>query len=228
MSYLDIKKYIEIIIETCDKYNITAYEIGNATGLNVSGVQRILNNEVEKPRQSTVKKILKYLEDKTVGSKLEHSENPQIFNEPSSSYIPIITNDRVVPYYNIEINSGEIHSWDEAQKFIEFYIDYKPLNDCTAYLPYYGKSMYPLFKPGDTIAIKQIYNFDVILYGNPYFIVTDSETNNYKTVRCLYQHPDEDKLILRAKNPEYAGDIVISKKNIVALFIVRGKIELNE
>lgn len=48
MSALTLDEKLKSIILTCDKHNITAYEIGENTSLNTSGVQRILNGEVKK------------------------------------------------------------------------------------------------------------------------------------------------------------------------------------
>lgn len=233
MSSLKEKSLKDIIIETCDKYDITAYEIEKATGLNASGVQRILNNEVNKPQKKTINKILAYLEKRIVGINLYNNlENKSLVEEPLQSqqqqYVPKITQDRVVPFYNLEISGSTISSFDDAKEHIEFYIDYKPLNDCTAYLPYFGNSMYPMFSPGNTLAVKKLSNFDVILWGEPHLIITSPNANSYKTIKCVYQHSDKDKIILRAPNPSYRGDIVIKKSDILSLYLVKGRIELNE
>lgn len=88
--------------------------------------------------------------------------------------------------------------------------------------------MYPLYKSGNTLAVKLIKNHDIILWGEPHLVITNENANNYKTVKCIHQHPDAKKIILRAKNPDYSGDIVINKSDIISLYIVKGKIELNK
>lgn len=128
-----------------------------------------------------------------------------------------------VPYYNIDITLGMLETF-ETVEVAEYYVDYKPFNDCTAYLPVYGDSMFPRFKNGEVIAVKQIANFDVILWGEAYLIITNPNANSLKTVKLLFQHPDEAKVILRASNPSYAGDTVIPKEDILAIYSVRGKI----
>lgn len=226
---LTLKEKTDLVVDLCHKNDITAYEIGKETGLSIAGIQKILNNEVKKPRNKTLNLILEYIENKIVGTQIDNKNlNESIVNEPDNTYKPKIKNEGVVPYYNVEISGSFISSFDDAKEHIEFYIDYKPLNDCTAYLPYFGDSMYPLFKAGSTLAVKQITNFDVILWGEAHLVITNDNANNYKTVKCIYQHQDPSKIILRAKNPDYPGDIVINKEDILSLYIIKGKIELNE
>lgn len=229
MNNLENYNPVEFIVQLCDKHHITAYEIEKETGLNASGVQRILNKEVKKPRTKTLKKIIEYIEKRITATQLYNKQKSStLLQEPNSKYIPLKTKDRVVPYYNIEISGGYFSSFSEAKEYIEFYIDYKPLNDCTAYLPYFGNSMNPMFISGNTLAVKQIHNFDIILWGEPHLVITNENANSYKTVKCLHKHKEDDKVILRALNPDYPGDIIINKKDILSLFIVKGKIELNE
>lgn len=129
-----------------------------------------------------------------------------------------------VPYYDIDVTATIIESFNDVKETPEFYVDFQPFNDCTAYLPIYGDSMYPHFTSGEIVAVKKVSNHDIILWGEAYLIITDTNANNMKTVKLLYPHEDEDKIILRASNPEYKGDTIIPKSSILNLYIVKGKI----
>lgn len=120
--------------------------------------------------------------------------------------------------------NGEMLLSNNINNTPEFYVDFQPFNDCTAYLPIYGDSMYPHFSSGEIVAVKKVSNHDIILWGEAYLIITDTNANNMKTVKLLYPHEDEDKIILRASNPEYKGDTIIPKSSILNLYIVKGKI----
>lgn len=74
MDNLSKKDLVELVIRLCRDHNITAYEISKHTGLNTSGIQRILSGEVSKPREETLNSILNYLSEKLPGSAL--SEEP--------------------------------------------------------------------------------------------------------------------------------------------------------
>lgn len=133
-----------------------------------------------------------------------------------------------VPYFSTEVydkpagpNARTVPLVKEAP---EYYIDFKPFNDCTAYFPYYGDSMYPKFQHGDIIAVKKVENPEIILWGEAYLIVTSRQANGLKTVRQLIAHKDKRKVILRALNPDFSGDIVIERETIVSLYLVKGKI----
>lgn len=108
----------------------------------------------------------------------------------------------------------------------EYYIDFKPFNDCTAYFPYRGDSMYPKFMHGDIIAVKKVLNPDILLWGEAYLVWTDESANSLRTVRHVLKHPDASRITLRALNPEYSGDMVIKKSAIVALYLVKGRISV--
>jgi len=129
-----------------------------------------------------------------------------------------------VPYYNLQLADMVFDGPEAFREAPEFYVNFRPFNDCTAYLPIYGDSMYPKFASGEIIAIKEIINLDVIQWGEAYLVVTNKRANNMVTVKLLFEHGDDDKIILRAANPSFKGDTVVDKKAIVKLFIVKGKI----
>ncbi|WP_257666662.1 S24 family peptidase [Parapedobacter tibetensis] len=130
-----------------------------------------------------------------------------------------------VPYY--DINLAELQQqlpdifYDSTP---EYYVNYRPFNDCTAYLPIYGDSMYPRFVNGEIIAIKEITNPNIILWGEAYLVITDEHANSMVTVKLLYEHADTTKIILRSSNSDYKGDTIIDKASIVKLYIIKGKI----
>lgn len=134
-----------------------------------------------------------------------------------------------VPYYeNIEGTCGIIPQFSDYSEVPTFYIDYEHFNDCTAYIPVVGDSMYPQYCSGEIIAVKRIYNMDVIQWGEAYFVVTNDNANGLKTVKQIHWCDDDSKIILRASNPNFRGDTVINKVDIISLFIIKGKIKRNQ
>jgi transcriptional regulator with XRE-family HTH domain len=134
-----------------------------------------------------------------------------------------------VPFYDVKLTDLQQVSSDIfSDSTPEYYVNYRPFNDCTAYLPMYGDSMYPRFANGEIIAVKEIANPDIILWGEAYLIVTDEHANGMVTVRLLYQHKDTTKIVLRASNPDYEGDTIINKASIAKLYIIKGKITRNQ
>lgn len=130
-----------------------------------------------------------------------------------------------VPYYDIDVTLTVARSFSDVQEEPEYYVDYKPFNDCTAFLPVYGNSMFPMFASGETVAVKQIFNLDAILWGEAYLIITDEEANNLRTIKLLFPvDGDSSRVILRASNPSFKGDTVIKKESILSLYAIRGKV----
>lgn len=134
-----------------------------------------------------------------------------------------------VPFFDVELTQLQAALPDIfSESTPEYYVDYRPFNDCSAYLPVYGDSMYPRFANGEIIAVKEVANHDIILWGEAYLVVTDYRANSIITVKLLYQHEDTDKIILRASNPAYGGDTVINRSSIIRLYIIKGKITRNQ
>lgn len=158
------------------------------------------------------------------------AEENTITNEDVGYKLPTNINGEGVPYFeDIESSGGIIPAMNENGKEIPtFFINYEHFNDCTAYLQHVGDSMYPKYCAGEIIAVKRIYNFDVVLWGEAYLIVTNDNANSLRTVKLLFQHDEQSKIILRASNPNYKGDTVINKVDILSMFIVKGKITRNQ
>jgi len=139
----------------------------------------------------------------------------------------VATNDGV-PFININpsaISSGEFNLLHEKA---EYYVNFRPFNDCDAYLPVYGDSMYPQYASGEIIAVREVVNKDIIQWGEAYLVIADSYANNITTVKLLFEHNYEGKIILRAANPNYKGDTILDRSAIKRLFLVKGKITRNQ
>lgn len=130
-----------------------------------------------------------------------------------------------VPYFDISLSDTDKLILEEDRA--EYLVNYQPFNDCSAYLPVYGDSMYPKYAAGEIIAVKEITNYEILQWGEAYIVMTDAKSNNLRTIKLIYEHKNEEKIILRSSNPDYKGDIVIDRKNIISLYIIKGKITRN-
>lgn len=173
MYGLTKEQKLKFIRETSKKLGISSYDFGKNTLLSDLGARNILDGISKNPRTKNLNIMLDYLESIQTGTHLRGHPNFLQDPPPDSYHRPLKTKLELVPYYNIEIAGLNIKTLEEAQQHIEFYIDYKPLNDSTGYIPYFGQSMYPMFKSGNTLAVKRIFNFNIILWGEAYLIITN-------------------------------------------------------
>lgn len=81
MNILTKKEKIQFVLEKVKKHEISAYELGKKTGLNISGVERILNGSVKNPHEKTLDVIIEYI--KTLYKK---NNNTHILNEDREEY----------------------------------------------------------------------------------------------------------------------------------------------
>jgi len=133
-----------------------------------------------------------------------------------------------VPFFSVNLSDLSFHEFNLLRETPEYYVNFRPFNDCDAYLPVYGDSMYPKYASGEIIAVREIMNQEVIQWGEAYLIITDESANNIITVKLLFEHHSENRIILRASNPNYKGDTILERHAIKKLFIVKGKIMRNQ
>lgn len=134
-----------------------------------------------------------------------------------------------VPYYeDLDVTASIITSFHDYKEEATFMINYKHFNDCDAYLPVVGDSMHPKYPAGEIVAVKQIRNLDTLLWGETYLVITNENANNLRTIKDVHYCSDESKVILRAANPEFAGDTRINKEDILSMYIVKGRIRRNQ
>lgn len=130
-----------------------------------------------------------------------------------------------VPYFDISLSEAKASVFLEEEP--EYFVNYKPFNDCTAYLPVYGDSMYPKYASGEIIAVKEVTNLDVLQWGEAYVVMGDESTNGIRSIKLVHQHADPAKLILRSSNPNFRGETIVPKNKITAMYIIKGKITRN-
>ena len=223
---MELKEFAKRLEKAMSDKGYSAYKLSKLTGVSQSTIGRWLKGESE-PQLGQ----LSLISDKLDVSKdylLLNESNEDIFNEDKPDYKKKIrTKKNRVPVYEIDVTSSIVSSFSDIKEIPSFYMDYEPFNDCDAVVTNYGDSMYPDYKNGERLAVKKIVNFDVLNWGETYLVITDAEANDLKTVKRLHPHEDNDKIILRAGNPRYAGDTVIFKTNVLALFAVKGKVSQN-
>ena len=133
-----------------------------------------------------------------------------------------------VPYYNLQQMALIETNFSDIQDDPEFYVDAKPMNDCTAYIPVYGDSMAPRYTNGMIVGIKEETNFKMISSGEAYYIITDKTANSLKIMRYVYQDDDDESVfVLRTKNTEYPGKMVVEKSAILSMHLLKGVIRID-
>jgi hypothetical protein len=130
-----------------------------------------------------------------------------------------------VPFYELDVTAHIVKAFDDfLQNEPTHWLAVPSFSGCVAF-PVYGDSMAPKISNGDIIFVKLLQSFDVILWGEIYLVVTDDSAGALRTVKKLYKATDDRCLILRSINPDYTGDTLIKKENVLTLAHVRGCIK---
>lgn len=219
----DINERIKQIADTL--YNGNVNELCKAIGVKQATMSNIVAGRLSKPSFEVINAIV----SKTnINSAWLITGEGEMFSDKN-----LVKKDKQgskgIPYYeDIQATGGIKTSYEDYPEDPTFYIDYKHFNDCTAYLPVAGDSMAPQYCSGEIVAIKRILNLDVILWGEAYLVVTNSNANDLRTIKLIFPNEDPSKITLRACNPDYKGDTILNKSDILFMYIVKGKITRNQ
>lgn len=123
-----------------------------------------------------------------------------------------------IPYYDIDVMAHIAESLDLKDEVPAGVLSIPGFQDCIACFPVYGSSMEPKISSGDVIAVSQAVSCDQILWGEIYLVITDA----WRVVKTVHPGVTEEYIILRSINPAYAGDTNVNKKDLRALYLVRG------
>ena len=129
-----------------------------------------------------------------------------------------------IPFYDIDVTASITEAFCDTPEIPQYYMNFPPLNDCTAAFPVYGESMEPDFYAGEVVLVKEVTNVDSMLWGEPYLVITNANCDNLRTIKNVYLSDDRQKFILRATNPRYAGDTIVPRNDVLKIFLVKGKV----
>ena len=122
------------------------------------------------------------------------------------------------PFYDIDVMAHIAESLDLKDEKPAGILSIPGFEDCVACFPVYGSSMEPKISSGDVIAVSKAVDCERILWGEIYLVITDA----WRVVKTVHPGKTEEYIILRSINPDYAGDTNVDKKDLRALYLVRG------
>ncbi len=136
------------------------------------------------------------------------------------SNLPVKSDDKGVPYYNVDFVGGFDVVINDQTTVPEYLIDFPKYNEATCWCNVTGHSMEPEITHGDIIALKKIEDISFLPYGEIYAIVTKNEMRTIKRLGPS-QNKDCYSLIPSSKSPEY-GVQDLPKEMIMTVFKVLG------
>ena len=127
------------------------------------------------------------------------------------------------PVYDIDATCGDLsRPIVFADEHIIGHVNLPNVSSNAVIIRANGDSMEPHINDGDWIAVREVFNFNELYYGQVYLVITEE-------LRLLkYLRKDEDEqnyVILRSENDRY-DDIRLAKSSIRSLFIVENVLSL--
>ena len=127
------------------------------------------------------------------------------------------------PVYDIDVTAGSLsRPMMFADEHIVGAVNMPNISQDCRIVRVSGDSMNPVFCNGDFIAVRELTNMSQIFWGHIYVVVLD----DYRMVKYLRKHPDQDKVILRSENPRY-DDMEVYRSDIKELLVVQNILHID-
>jgi phage repressor protein C with HTH and peptisase S24 domain len=211
--------------EIAHRKGLTLQEVSNKLNMSYQNLNRLLTaNDV---KYSQLNKLAGAIDEPietlldVLSQRYETDKKPKQYN--AEGIKPSIASEPQIPYYNIDVTASAFPVFADEREEPEYFISIPAFKDCDFAVPIYGDSMYPKIKNGHIVAVKEVKNKAVILYGEIYLVITE----DYRTVKYIRKHKNEkDKVLLCSENPSF-DDVEIPLDSILRVFKVRGQISIN-
>lgn len=200
---------------------LTAQAFEKSAGLSNAAVSKMGDGT----RRVTLDKISNAYKDLNIswvltgeGEMIKHDSNEEI---PRQASVPMKSLTKGVPYYDVDFIGGFDIVINDQTTRPDYFIDYRPYNKATCWCNITGQSMEPVINSGDMLALQEIIDWEFLVSGEIYAIVT---TNGLRTVkRVIVPRGDNDHFILKPENdaPEYVEQ-EIPKRMISRVYKVLG------
>lgn len=205
----------ERLLEYCQHRNvkISAFE-------RMSGLSNGYFNQVKKnPSQSKLSKIKTAFPD--LNTEWLLTGEGQMLKDGSAERQP--RSRHLIRYWpDVDATAGGVELFDDTLTARHIDLDIPEFRDCTDAVNLYGDSMFPLYKSGQIILLKE-WCENYIDFGNVYFVVT---RNGNRMVKYLRKGSDDAHVLCVSENKDF-DPFEIEKADILRLFLVKGGIVKN-
>lgn len=217
-----INKRIELLIKELGYKSIRQFAI--KIDVAPTSLNDVVKNNAE-PKFSTINKIVK-AEPSISPNWLITGEGEMLKEKaPSIANTDIFHGEKLIPLYRNEAAAG-FGTADFAIKDtdIEGYYKIKEFMNADFMLHVRGDSMLPLYKPGDTIAVREIKECKFIQWGKPHLI---SARYQGLLIKRLYAGDREDEVKAVSENREVYPPFKIPLEEITGIALVIGTVRLD-
>ena len=223
MTNEDIKSRIKYLIH---ELRLTQGEFAEKIGCDQSNLSKHLNGKLP-ISEALINKIVINL---GVSKSWLKAGLDVPFPKYSSGMVPELLIDesemksmKGTPVYDIDVTAGSLsRPMMFADEHIVGAVNMPNISQDCRIVRVSGDSMNPVICNGDFIAVRELTNMSQIFWGHIYVVVLD----DYRMVKYLRKHPDQDKVILRSENPRY-DDMEVYRSDIKELLVVQNILHID-
>lgn len=160
--------------------------------------------------------------------------NGPMLKDDSSPDVQLIHNppyreahdDLTVPLYNIDAAANLLTIFENKHQNIIDTIRIPDMPRCDGAISVRGDSMYPLLKSGDIVIYKEIYDFNLVVYGEMYLVDFTLNDDDFLVVKYVNKS-DRDRCIRLVSYNQHHDPMDIEVSCIRAMALVKASIRFN-
>jgi len=187
------------ILKYAEFKGISKYEVYQKTGISRSVLSQ--NNGMT---EDNLLKFLAYYSDVNPewlltgqGEMLRNTEKPDVkLYEPENTP----SGRKLIPFYDIETEAGtvQISNMEDGNEPAEYIDAGDWFLDADSAMRVHGDSMYPEYKSGSIIVMREVFDKRLIVYGEDYMV----QTREYRVIKRLYRGTEEGRWLACSVNKE--------------------------
>lgn len=218
------ERFINVVNALINHYKVSAKDIAAKIGYAEATISRIRKGEtVASGKHATllsdaypivnVEYIIKGNGNMFLDDKMEINEAIQSYNIVKSTKKP-----KTLAIYDFDVQAGSMPLFDDVSKDPIESISFLGSEQCDFAVKVHGESMTGKIANGGIIAVKEIYDKDIIPYGHIFLIFT----HDLRMVKYIKKSKLGDAYVrLVSHNSSQYEDFDIPREKIVRLFIVK-------
>lgn len=151
---------------------------------------------------------------------ISNNQLPMFLDEDNSQRLDSLAltkQNKTLSIYDFDAQSGDISLVDDVSRDPKSTISFLGAEDCDFAVKVHGDSMTGKISNGGVIAVKELFDKDIIPYGHIFLIFT----SDLRMVRYIKKSKKGDDYVKLSSNNNQFEDFEIKREKIIRLFMVK-------
>lgn len=211
------ERFLEVIDTLKTKKKVAYNIISEKMGYNEQYFSKlkkrlpISGNHIDKLKEAFPEVNENYISNNQ-GSMFLDDKNSETFDS-----LALTKQNKTLSIYDFDVQSGDISLVEDVSRDPQSTISFLGAEDCDFAVKVHGDSMTGKISNGGVIAVKELFDKDIIPYGHIFLIFT----SDLRMVRYIKKSKKGDDYVKLSSNNNQFEDFEIKREKIIRLFMVK-------